>query len=316
MFQRDPAHGAFVAGRITLPSGSLKWRFDTEAPIFSSPAVVGDRLYLSTGDGRVLALYAASGDLLWEYGVGAPVNSSPAVAGDLVFVGLRDGRVLALNREAGDLQWEFKTGELVYSSPAVYEGVLYIGSGDGRLYALDATSGQARWSYLTGGRVTSGPAVNREVTAFVSQDRYLYLIDTSTGRRRLDFPTSPVRGGANNPRGPRDRSRRRWGCEGDRLAGDLSAAGEGDKACENSALHMGPRGFSPTPQGIRLGISRVRGKLRRHAGGGQRNRLYRLDIGSFVRVERVHGTAGMEVSGEGWDSHVAVGCGPDRFRRR
>ncbi|MCH8062665.1 MAG: PQQ-binding-like beta-propeller repeat protein [Chloroflexi bacterium] len=194
MFQRDPAHRAFVTGEGIVPMGRLKWRFDIDAPIFSSPAVVGDLVYLSTGDGRVLALDAASGNLLWEYEVGAPVNSSPAVAGDLVFIGLRDGRVLALNREAGEIQWEFKTGELVYSSPAVYQGVVYIGSGDGRLYALDAISGEERWSYLTGGRVTSGPAVNQEVTAFVSQDRYLYLIDTSTGKRRLGFPTSPVGG--------------------------------------------------------------------------------------------------------------------------
>lgn len=199
MFQRDPAHGAFVDEEIALQIGRLKWRFDTEAPILSSPAVVGDQVYLSTGDGRVLALDAASGNLLWEYEVGAPVNSSPAVAGDLVFVGLRDGRVLALNREGGEIQWEFNTGELVYSSPAVYLGVLYIGSGDGRLYALDAVSGEERWSYLSGGRVTSGPAVNQEVTAFVSQDRYLYLIDTSTGKRRLDFPTSPFGASPHDP---------------------------------------------------------------------------------------------------------------------
>lgn len=194
MFQRDPAHMGSVAGEGTGPMGRLKWRFETNAPIFSSPAVVGDQVYLSTGDGRILALDAANGKLRWEHEVGAPVNSSPAVAGDLVFVGLRDGRVLALSREAGEKRWEFKTGELVYSSPAVYRGVLYIGSGDGRLYALDATSGKERWSYLTAGRVSSSPAVNQEVTAFVSEDRYLYLVDTTTGRRRLDFPTSIVGG--------------------------------------------------------------------------------------------------------------------------
>lgn len=194
MFQRDPTHTAFVTGGSIAPKGSVKWQFETHAPIFSSPAVVGERVYLSTGDARVLALDAASGDLLWEHQVTAPVNSSPAVAGNLVYVGLRDGRVLALSKETGVKRWEFKTGELVYSSPAVYQGVLYIGSGDGRLYALDAMTGEERWSYLTGGRITSGPAVNQEVTAFVSQDRYLYLIDNATGKRRLDFPTSPVDG--------------------------------------------------------------------------------------------------------------------------
>ena len=194
MFQRDPAHSAFVTGESAVPTGRLKWRFEVRAPIFSSPAIVGNRVYLSTGDGRVLALDAASGDLIWEHKVGAPVNSSPAVAGDLVYVGLRDGRVVALTRDAGEKLWEFKTGEPVYSSPTVYQGVLYIGSTDARLYALDATTGTERWSYLTGGRLTSGPAVNQEVTAVVSQNRRLYLIDNSTGKRRLDFRTSLVKG--------------------------------------------------------------------------------------------------------------------------
>lgn len=195
MSQRDPAHGAFNPDKNSVPRGHLKWRFSTvDAQLFSSPAVVGGRVYLSTGDRRILALDAESGDLIWEHKVSAPVNSSPAVAGDLVFVGLRDGRVLALNKESGRKRWEFSTGGVVFSSPAVFQGVLYVGSSDGRLYALDAMTGEKRWSHLTGGRITSDPAVNQAVVAVTSQDRHLYLIDTRTGKRRLAFLTSFVRG--------------------------------------------------------------------------------------------------------------------------
>ena len=194
MVQREPAHSAFAAGGAAELAGNVKWRFEIDTPIFSSPAAVGDRLYVSTGDKRILALDAVSGDLLWEHTVLGPVNSSPAVAGDLVYVGLRDGRVLALNRETGEKRWDFQTADLVYSSPAVYQGVVYIGSWDSRLYALDAITGEERWNYLTGGHITSDPAVNQEVTAVISQDWYLNLIDLATGKHRLDFKLASASG--------------------------------------------------------------------------------------------------------------------------
>lgn len=196
MVQRDPGHQAFIEAESTAIEGNLKWSFKTDGPIFSSPAVVDGQLYLSTGDGRILALDASSGDVIWEHKVNAPVNSSPAVAGNLVYVGLRDGRLIALDKNSGDKEWEFETGQLLYSSPAIYQGVLYVGSGDGRFYALDALGGGELWSYLTDGRVMSGPAVNDEVVVFLSDYRHLYLLDRESGRHRLDFPLSVINGSA------------------------------------------------------------------------------------------------------------------------
>ena len=194
MFQRGPGHSAFVSDAVPIPEGQVRWRFETEAPILSSPAVVQGTVYLGTGDGRVVALEAETGELIWEREVTAPVDSSPAVAGDLVFVGLRNGRLLALARADGKTRWEFPTDDLIYSSPSVYRGVVYIGSSDGRLYALDAVTGHMRWSYLTDGRVMSAPAVREDVVVVTSQDRRIYLVDANTGKHRLDFVTSDTRG--------------------------------------------------------------------------------------------------------------------------
>ncbi len=194
MVQRDPAHSGFASNARNLPKGELKWRFVTNAPILSSPAVSVGRVYLSTGDRRILALDAESGDLIWQHNVQGPVDSSPAVAGNLVFVGLREGRVLALSKGAGEQQWQFPTGAPVYSSPAVDHGVVYVGSGDGKLYALDAVTGEERWSYQTGGRIISGPAAYLDVVAVTSQDGYLFIIDGATGQRRFDFRTALTTG--------------------------------------------------------------------------------------------------------------------------
>ena len=213
MFRRDPAHtgasraemGMYFANRHsgegrnpesgderliglhTLVSHSL-------LTTGSSPALVDGRVYVGTGDHRVVALEAETGEIVWERGVTGPVDSSVAVAASQlkaghvnVFVGLRDARVLALDADTGDLRWEYRTSGPIHGSPAVHRGELYVGSDDFGIYALDAMTGEERWVHKTGGRVTSSPAVNEEVVAVTSEDKYLYVLDRATGKPRLDF---------------------------------------------------------------------------------------------------------------------------------
>lgn len=194
MYLHDPTHSASALDAGATADGRLKWRFDTDAPLTSSPAVVDGRLYLGSGDKRIVALDAEDGTLLWEYPSTGPVDSSPAVAGGSVFVGLRDGRVLALDAVSGELQWEYLTGGIFATSPVVLEGILYIGSGDGKLYTLDALTGEERWAYQTAGHIASDPAINDEIVAVLSQDNYLHIVDKQTGRKRLDYHAKFARG--------------------------------------------------------------------------------------------------------------------------
>ena len=194
MYQGDPTHSGYIREYQPVPAGEVQWQFRTSAPLYAAPSVVGDTVYLSAGDKRIVALDVATGEMKWEYPVTGPVNSSPAIAGNLVFVGLRDGRLLALDKETGALHWEFQTGDLVYGSPAVHEGVVYIGSGDFRIYALDALTGEVIWSRKTGGRVVASPAISDDVVAVLSQDQRIYIYDTKTGGFRLDYLTREVRG--------------------------------------------------------------------------------------------------------------------------
>ena len=187
MYQRDPTHTAFVPEIDYLLQGTVKWTFETDSQLFSTPAVVDGIIYLTTGDQRVVSLDADTGEFIWEIPVSGPVNSSPAVAEDFLFFGLRDGRILALDRNTGEQRWEFDTGETVLSSPAVEDGVLYIASGNGKLYGLDAATGQERWSYQTQGWISSSPAVHGDVVAVTSFDRDLHLVNKLSGEQQLDF---------------------------------------------------------------------------------------------------------------------------------
>lgn len=184
MFGGDPLH-TNVAPQAQPIQGRLRWSFATDGPLGASPIVADGRLYLSTQDGRILALEAGTGRLVWEYRATGPVDATPAVAGDLVYVGLRDSRLLALDAATGALRWEFDTDNPIFAGVQVVGGELYLGSTDGKLYSLDARTGRRRWAYQVGGWTTSPPAVVGDVVVVMSQEGKFHVVDRRTGKQRL-----------------------------------------------------------------------------------------------------------------------------------
>lgn len=59
---------------LDVADGSLRWRFQTEAPVFSSPAVAGGTLFIGSDDGFLYALDADSGELRWRFEAGREIN--------------------------------------------------------------------------------------------------------------------------------------------------------------------------------------------------------------------------------------------------
>ena len=168
--------------------GQVKWVFETDSPIESTPALKDGRLYVSTQDNRVVALNPTDGSIIWEHATVAPLDSSPAVAGGMVFLGLRNKRVLALDADTGAMLWEFVTEENpTTGSPLVKDGVVYIGSSDGRIYALDALTGEERWSHETLDWIDNTPALSDDRLVVSSFDGRVTIYDTDTGKRRFSF---------------------------------------------------------------------------------------------------------------------------------
>ena len=75
--------------------------------------------------------------LRWKFETESWVDSSPAVADGVVYFGSSDRHLYAVNINTGQEKWKFKTEGEVFSSPAVADGVVYFGSYDGYLYALE-----------------------------------------------------------------------------------------------------------------------------------------------------------------------------------
>lgn len=131
------------------------WDFrDDAGTIYSSPAVVGNRVYVTTADkgvftdrGAILCLDAETGAEVWRY---APDGfratfSSPAVNGRYVVCGeglhyTDDARITCLDLE-GNRLWELSTRSHVESSPCISDGRVYIGAGDDGYYCIELDPG-------------------------------------------------------------------------------------------------------------------------------------------------------------------------------
>ncbi len=83
-------------------------------------AFAGGRLFRGTGDGRVIALDAATGRELWrtqgaDPSVGESISAAPIVWDNKVFIGIAGselgvhGRILAFDTATGAIRWQFNT---------------------------------------------------------------------------------------------------------------------------------------------------------------------------------------------------------------
>ncbi len=84
------------------------------------------------------AVDAATGVEKWRWDAKARVFSSPAVVGDRVYAGTWSGTIIALNADDGKVATAGLVETAVFTSPEIANGVLYIGSDDGSMYAFEA----------------------------------------------------------------------------------------------------------------------------------------------------------------------------------
>jgi outer membrane protein assembly factor BamB len=186
--RRTPDGSGFTPETAPFPH-HVKWTFRTSKPILASPAVVERHVYLTTGDGRTVALDRHTGQPAWEFHTGWLSSSTPAVAGDAVIVAVRPGRIVALDRHTGALRWETHLESPVLASPVVANGTVYIGAADKKLYALDVATGRRRWAFATQDWIVSAVAYIGDRVIVASQDSRLHVVGAETGRRRLVYET-------------------------------------------------------------------------------------------------------------------------------
>jgi len=212
-FRGDVNHPGIYDEAPVTKFTQLKWKFQTKGIVVSSPALVGDTLYIGSADHLLYAIDASTGKQKWAFKTGSGVASSPAVAAGTVFFLSYDGNFYAVDAATGTLKWKFATGgehrftakhihgsqpaaesmpdpfDVYLSSPVVLQGSVYFGSGDGNVYCLDSATGSLKWKFQTGDVVHASPVLANGLLYIGSWDSYFYALDAATGKERWRFKT-------------------------------------------------------------------------------------------------------------------------------
>lgn len=161
--------------------------------IFSSPAVVGGRLYIGTMDGELYIINASNLRQLISVEIGDQVSSSPAVTDKMTFVGAAeepfsdssprdpDRGLAAINHTAGTKRFNKLSIGVTFSSPAIRNDTIYIGSVEGDAHAINRTSGVTRWSASLNGTIFASPALFNKSIYFATTNNSVYALNASSG---------------------------------------------------------------------------------------------------------------------------------------
>jgi outer membrane protein assembly factor BamB len=147
------------------------WKAENLGGGYSTPVVVGDRLYMLTSKGLedelLLALDVATGKQLWSRRIGKVgkpdqnpnypgARSTPTVDGNHLYALGSDGDLVCLDRHAGAILWQInvrsefagKSGEWAYAESPLIDGDALIcapGGSEATLVCLDKNTGDVIW---------------------------------------------------------------------------------------------------------------------------------------------------------------------------
>jgi outer membrane protein assembly factor BamB len=192
-YGRIPTRTGVAERSAVLPPFRVRWTLGAGSYVEFPPVIAGERLYVGTDLGRILAVDVATGRVKWMRETGRCIAASAATRGGLVYFALMDpppcgdeptsGRMFAVRARTGRTVWSVHAG-VMESSPLVVGRTVYVGSWDGRLYAFDANSGRSRWTFKTGGKVKGGAAYAGGTVYVGSYDGRIYALAASTGKLR------------------------------------------------------------------------------------------------------------------------------------
>ena len=187
MFRGNPQLTGVAEAKLP-DKPALKWTFKSGGEMKSSAAIVGDRVFIGSGDSNLYCLNLADGKPVWSFKSDGPIESSPLVLDGRVFFGTANTNVYALDAVSGKLVWSYGLDDKILSSPNWVTGTngakdILVGGYDFKLYSFAATTGKTNWVFETGNYINGTPAVGNGVTAFGGCDAVVHVVDVLKGAK-------------------------------------------------------------------------------------------------------------------------------------
>jgi len=141
-------------------NGTLKWIYNTNHVVYSSPAIGDDgTIYCGSHNGNLYALYPDNGTKKWQYHTNHWIRTSPCIADDgTIYVVSLDEYLHAVYPNNGTMKWKIFCG--AGPSPTIgQDGTIYCGYNP--LYAVNP-DGTVKWTFDigTGRKIRGGTPCN------------------------------------------------------------------------------------------------------------------------------------------------------------
>lgn len=180
-----PRGDAQSTGRATqsLPKElSVRWEFQADEAIESTPVVDHSRVLVADVLGQIYAIQRADGKELWRHDFDSGFLASPAICGDLVVIGDIEGHLYAIDAASGQQRWQQASEGEINGSAAFHRDQVLVTSQDGKLYCFALQDGTPRWTYQTGDQIRCSPTIAGDRTFLGGCDGQLHMVDLNTGK--------------------------------------------------------------------------------------------------------------------------------------
>ncbi|MCP1367849.1 PQQ-binding-like beta-propeller repeat protein, partial [Halomonas sp. BBD48] len=163
--------------RVAVPQGRSE--VERLVDLDGQPLLTRDgRLYVTSYNGRLLALEATSGEVLWEREMSSYL--SPMLVGDTLYTVNEASHVLALDALSGRVIWESDALEGRWlTSPTFVNGSIAVGDFEGYIHLIDAQSGELVGRRNVGDSISLEPIGNGQRLYVMTNDGELNAFDVS-----------------------------------------------------------------------------------------------------------------------------------------
>ncbi len=174
-------------------SGAEVWRIAVPHGVESGSAVIRDRLFVGSNNGKVYGIDLKLAEIIWTFDTRSEVVAEPILDNGIIYFLSGSQSVFALDASTGKQLWTYNrqdTSNLMTirggSKPAISGGNLYVGFSDGSLVSFNAKTGTQQWEIALNKNtrfkdIDASPVVDGDFLYINSYDDKMYCVSKSKG---------------------------------------------------------------------------------------------------------------------------------------
>lgn len=165
-------------------SGNLVWKWALHPDqSYSTPAICGGRVFITSLAGKVYALNLREGTPVWIWNHEDPLYTSVACDSSSLYVSSSSGKIYRLSQDDGRVQWTYDAGQFINQKVAVTRAHVVAVTARGDVIVLSSASGEEVWRTRVKGRIIIPPVVHGPYLLVADDKKWLHA-----------FGSGPVKG--------------------------------------------------------------------------------------------------------------------------